>query len=567
MDVCDVDVEHVEPETRADSASSFSTRVLRLTSLLHGVALGAVVVVTVFSWMLRLWDDLRWDEALNFKAYARHPVTALALYHEPNNHPLESLWKSFFYFGLGFDDPTTWRFPAFLLALTYLGIVGLIARELLRRGGALAATATVVLLLHAWGIHAQVMVMRGYFMTSLLLTMILLVVVRRGRLLDAGRDREASPPFSSSSWRYLTLVGGLFALVLFTVPSNVLVVVPLLVTTSFAMTMPSEDRSYARGVVRTFLRMTTITTGLALLLWTPILVGLVTGVSRFHGVPHAVPVDRFANYLRDVEHIIANARPFEVPSAMMFLVGAGLLAVVGTLSSPYRRLAAWALLTAVLVPLMSAAAGLVSVFPSRTRDPFVVPVTFAVAMIAFAATARLPKLLQHVGAIGLLAYSLVAPDVFPFMMRGDPLVYPHEVQESATLLAAVTRPDRQDVVIVHDYLEPLRPYLHRTMGRARVVDGRAEMRQRVLGEPRAPWRQGSGKLGVWRDRILPEEPPPPGIVPDDVDVLVLVEDDWRVEFMSGPLTWDEEGFVAWWKSFPKRREVRHGRYLFIVLEK
>ena len=64
-------------------------------------ALFFLAVFVAYSWLVRIGDDLNWDETHNFRLYSRHPVTALGLYVDPNNHVLESLFKSLFYGVLG----------------------------------------------------------------------------------------------------------------------------------------------------------------------------------------------------------------------------------------------------------------------------------------------------------------------------------------------------------------------------------------------------------------------------------------------------------------------------------
>ena len=63
---------------------------MRWLKLALHAGLLSLAALVIYLWMVRLGSDLTWDEAANFRIYARNPLTALALYHEPNNHVLES---------------------------------------------------------------------------------------------------------------------------------------------------------------------------------------------------------------------------------------------------------------------------------------------------------------------------------------------------------------------------------------------------------------------------------------------------------------------------------------------
>jgi len=88
-------------------------RLAEITRRFVIAGLAVIVIIVSYCWLVRIGNDLSWDESLNFKTYSRHPLAAIALYREPNNHPLDSLFKSVFYGVLGLDSAEFYKFPGF----------------------------------------------------------------------------------------------------------------------------------------------------------------------------------------------------------------------------------------------------------------------------------------------------------------------------------------------------------------------------------------------------------------------------------------------------------------------
>ena len=86
----------------------YNPRLVRWLTFALRAGLLALAALVIYLWMVRLGSDLTWDEAPNFRVYARNPITAIGLYHEPNNHILDSSAdKSVFVWGSGSTSRTS----------------------------------------------------------------------------------------------------------------------------------------------------------------------------------------------------------------------------------------------------------------------------------------------------------------------------------------------------------------------------------------------------------------------------------------------------------------------------
>ena len=134
----------------------------RVTSRAFLLGGAGFVLFVVYCWLRRLGQDLSWDESLNLEIYARHPFAALGLYREPNNHLLDSLFKSLFYIVPDLKTPFFYRLPNFIYITFYLYAAFQLCRDAWRRGAPLAAGILGTMLISASLIQWQMYNMRGY---------------------------------------------------------------------------------------------------------------------------------------------------------------------------------------------------------------------------------------------------------------------------------------------------------------------------------------------------------------------------------------------------------------------
>ena len=117
----------------------------------------SIAALVVYVWMLRASSDLTWDEAFNLRVYSRHPLTAIALYDEHNNHPLESFLKSLFVVTLGTRPPVL-RITAFLFVVDKWAIGLYLVRAAV--GSAYGAAGSVLVIL-LWVYYVSMILLFG----------------------------------------------------------------------------------------------------------------------------------------------------------------------------------------------------------------------------------------------------------------------------------------------------------------------------------------------------------------------------------------------------------------------
>lgn len=340
-------------------------------------ALILVLAVSLFFlaafWLVRMQSDLNWDEAQSTRAYARSPVTAVALYLEPNNHPLESLYRSLFYSIPVLRRTEFLRLPGLGLMLAFLLVLWTPARWLVQRRRWMTLVVLGLGILYAQATQVQMLQLRGYILSMVLVMVYLLLVVRDTNLLGGGPavGFDGSRP----AWRY----GLLSALILFTVPSNLLLVPAL-----WAATLLARGRK-ASGSAATAARLVGVSAALTALLYLPIAIGVVLGVNRLDRIPAGEVAGPVAGALAGLRDLLRNTAPSGTPWWSVAVV-AGLLLVLGLLTArrdPATRVGAGLLL---IIPAVAAGFSAFVGAPERIWSPMAVGLWFGLGLLVLAVT-------------------------------------------------------------------------------------------------------------------------------------------------------------------------------------
>ncbi len=423
----------------------------------------AVVVVVGYAWLVRLGNDLTWDEAYNLRTYAQSPLRAAALYREPNNHPLESLLKSVCTQLLGLDQPAWYRFGGFLVLLLFLGIVRGWHRTLDARRAPLAATGAVLLCFLARAVGEQALALRGYFLSITLQLGYGLLLLRRAELVGrAGPDEVHVRPLTS---RDRLAFAALSAGLLYTLPSNLVLLVPLWIATAWLIPPASSGaRPGVRATTVSALRLALTSCAMAGILWLPLIASVLLGSHQIRGMPVYDIDDRAASVLGQARLLLQQLQPLGAPD----LAWAAILSLLLVVAFVFRARSAvvhvalmLAVTTIVLVCLVAACFS----FPARIAAPFVAPLLIATILLVLDVSARWP-LRRQIGIALLL--NVAALCTLPWVVGKE--TFRRNASNLTAFVATATHPTGQRVLVCHDGAETLRPYLHRAFGDDAVCD-------------------------------------------------------------------------------------------------
>jgi hypothetical protein len=501
------------------------TRLDRIGTIALHAALAGIALFVVYFWMVRLGGDLSVDEAFNFRTYARNPLTAIGLYHEPNNHPLESLIKSVFFSVLGMNQPAFYRITGFLVVLGWLGLGWVAFRKLWRDGSILVGAAFVLTMLLTTAYNVRATRLRGYFMSSVWQLLWFCLLSKDTGIL--GRRDEATalrddpwrgkPSRLKPALRY----GLLTALFVFTVPSNLFSLPALWLLTLGAF---GAGRDGLAAFVRRGFELAIAAGAFAAVLYAPIFLSLALKASVFHQLqPEETTV------LGDLRVMLDQLAPRGMPPEFFGGVIAALVALGLVL-----RWRAWTTRLAVLAIAVTVAVRLVVAvvvgLPERARPTFIPAISFSLLVLLHDLVAAWPRRTQLFVALALVAASygsipaLVAEDRF----YRDPT-------ETTAFLEMLGGEDASKALIVHDrMLDPIYP-LQQVFGRDRIVSGRRELVERVTGVAPDPLAEGSWKKKL-REMIIPRDVFPK-LDLAEIRFLVVIDDVRKEGREKNPSEW------------------------------
>jgi hypothetical protein len=513
-----------------------------------------LAALVIYLWMVRLGSDLTWDEATNFRVYARNPVTAIGLYHEPNNHILDSFLKSVLVWGFGLDEPNVLRFAGFLYVAAYLAVGWALFRRLSRAGAIVTATVLALLLLLTRGFNYWATEMRGYFLSITLQFGYLLMLVRHTGLL--GPPGAVSGEFTGPRpWdRKTVLTHALFsALIVAALPTNVIAVATTWLITVWAF--KSAGSAPGRSPVRMYFELAVPSGILTILFYAPAALGIVFGISQFKSV-HGHFSSDFARLARDeVAMAVTQLAPrgIDVAAFGWTLVALAAVACAAALR-PGRRLTRLALLTIGASIVLRIVFAICFSYPSRARCALVPTLVTAIVLAVFDLTASWRQKAQVLISLVLVAGALA---LVPTLVREE---RPGRVaSDIASLVEMDSHASGAHAVLVagRDLEDPLDP-LVRVVGRTRFVATPTELDSRFAGVPQES-RHPKGSWKRWlRDAILPEDPRPP-IDPAAVDYLVLI--DFDPEHKEGQASeWSSPALAAIKKRLTRQTEYARADY-------
>lgn len=498
----------------------------------------AFVVLVVSAWLQKVSSDLNWDEALSYRVYARHPLTAVALYLEPNNHPLESLYRSIFWSVPGFSGSGFLRLPGLVLLAGYLLALGALLRSWWRSSRWLAVSVLGVGLLAAAETQVQVLQLRGYFLSMLLL------LVYFGYLIRASGLTGGEGTWTTRSvWVHSTLV----ALLCFTVPSNLLLVPALWLGVLVAYGRRGAD--FGRGL----LQLGGLSALLTVLAYVPIGVGYLVGVNRMNRFPGGEPVGPLMGLRQGLTDVLEQARPLAVNEAVFAgLVGAILLLAVVL---AFRRRETWvALIQVAAVFLTSAVFSAFVTAPVRIKSPMIVILWFSLALAAGAATERWRASVRLAGALVLVLGGLAA---VPRVIDAN---RPHHTETTiVSILETVYAPEDGGILVGVD-TDNLAFYAARAFGEDAVIRKRTHIEE-AFGAPFEPTRpeDASWKTAL-RQRLFPELEHA-AWNPDSIRVLVLARE---TDLDPDPGYWSHPLLDAVTRQMSRRDSFRKEPYEVVI---
>lgn len=510
-------------------------------------ALLLVLAVSLFFlaafWLVRLQSDLNWDEAQSTRTYARSPVTAVALYLEPNNHPLESLYRSLFYGIPVLRDTRFLRVPGLGVMLAFLLVLWTLARWLVQRRRWVTLAVLVLGLIYAEATQVQMLQLRGYIVSMVLVLGYLLMLIRDTDLLGGGPavGFDGSRP----AWRY----GVLSALILFTVPSNLLLMPGL-----WTATLLARGRK-AAGNVGTAVRLVGVSAGLTAFLYLPIAAGVVLGVNRLDRFPGGDVPGPAAGALAGLRDLLANTAPAGIPWWVLFAV-AGVLLVVGLLVG--RREPAYRVGVGLLVVIPAVVAGF-SAFvaaPARIWSPMAVGMWTGLGLVILAVTRRWGDRVEVRVALPLaLAALLLLPAA---ARRARPVTEDSDLVAYLQVRCDVPR----DRMLVAADTADLCFYLSRAFGEDRLIRGPDHVEDVFAGRFTAPVSAAEPWKARLRRYFFPELDRP-AVDVSEVEVLVTVrERDLHPE----PGLWRGRGLDRVRRRLRHEERLEWGRYEVVVWE-
>jgi hypothetical protein len=502
----------LNPESAPPSAppcpvhSTFDARLRGLTTAL----IVAVLLVMSYGWVLRLGDDLGWDEALNLRVYSRHPLTSVALMREPNNHPFESLFKSLFVWGFGMKRDVELKFPGYLVGVTYLLTAVLLFRLMARRGAWSAGVATLMLLVVNYATNAQVMNMRGYMMTMTLALVYLYRVASHAEWFSAESLAE-SPVLSRR--RFLEYAA-LLTILLYTLPSNIVTCSILACATAVSYRWNERSHPGFSSWLKTAAAlMTTVSIG-ALFLYAPLIFSNFVGLSRIRYVKLNTDVSVGDGILRGFDSLAKLAAPVGV-SPYLFATAAGILAAIAAFRM--RRCSSARVGLVLIAVTMAAhfATCAVGKYATRVMSTLVPLVLIGLGSAIHALSRKRSTRSQSVlGAI------IAAAALWPAGAAHTKVEFARNIDRAAAFIAAIAQSKECSPLVCHSALEPVQARLIRDFPRSRI----AEVQHAFDRKPaESNWvESGSISFGKkLRDRLFPDQFVAL-VPPDNVDVLFVI---------------------------------------------
>ena len=398
--------------------------------------------------------------------------------------------------------------------------------------------------------------LRGYFLSILLQFAYFLVLVRQTGLLPAAAANGLvrQPPAWNRRARFTYAL--LSALIVLTLPTNVLAVAALWVITVAAFGSATPVRTYFELAITSGL--------LTLLLYAPALLSIALGISQFHTGHGDFPADPLSAARDEIVAAVAQFAPrgldatadeFPKPTPpAAFGWAMAVFAAVAAVAAlrPGRRLTRVALLMVALSLVVRVVFGIFFAYPFRARCALVPILAIGVLLVVFDLTASWRPRVQALVSLALVAAALA---LVPTLIREE---RPNRVPSRARGVRRDGRPRRGRPERARSGPWSPRPLLPlvRLVGRERFVPTPTELDARFRGvvqESRHP--EGSWKRRM-RDAILGEDALPP-IDPATVDYLVLIDSEPKPEQAS---TWSLPSLEAIKARLPRRSEYTREDY-------
>lgn len=525
--------------------------------LLAGLALTGFFAVYV--WLLRLGDDLLWDEAYNFRVYARHPVIALALYWEPNNHVFETFLKSIPRGLLGLERPAFYRLTSFAILCLLLGVAGTMFRSLwLRRSWAAAALLAVLLLTGEAGFD-QAMRLRGYFLSMALAFVFIALAARRadGWNGDSSPPANTEPenlPAASLGRRDLLTFSGLSALMLWTVPSNAVMLPALWLAACWR-----KGTGGVAALARRIAALAAASAAFTLLLYAPVLLGFALNVNRLENLPAGEPLGFPAVLLAEPLTLMRLAAP-AFSASDTNLIGGCMLTAIGVLTLAAlvfgRRHPAFApgLILVYGTLTLSTLAALIVRYPERAKTPLTVPLVLGSVLLMQAAMTDRSRALRLIVAFAVLIAGLAA--LPPIAARTS-----LQRTESRTVgfLETYARPAENRVLICNKS-QPLQLDLESSFPDDWIAQGALDLDLIFKGEEHGTELMKREWLQRLRDFLLPPVQRK-AAQPVDIDLLIYIIDE---KIGRDPTGWEHEALDSIRERLTHREEFRQDYYRIVV---
>lgn len=536
--------------TPAPPGLSADRKLRRAISALQAALFG-LALVPLYAWLLRLGDDLMWDEAYNLRTYARHPVIALALYWEPNNHVLETFIKSIFFGLLRWPSPAFDRFGAFLIFIFYLAVVSGWFMEFRRRGAWAAATLVLILSLYGAAPFDQALRMRGYFLSMGLAFLFLGLAAHRGRWVEnADTDPPASLP-PGSARRDMLYFALLSTALLWTVPSNALMLPAL--WAALLLGSPLRERLSRAAALSA---QTALFTALA---YSPVALGFAIRVNRFENLPAGEPLSLARALATEPVHLARLAAPPYGDAAGEWVgLGAlgflGILALAAPILARQRRVLIPATALVFLTLALGTLSSLISVYPERAKTPMAVPLAVGAVLLVDAIT-------RHRGPTAKLGLAFLfagfAAASIPSVLHATAL--DRTASRTIGFLETYTRPGTNHVLVCNKS-QPLQMGLERSLAGGFLAMGELDLDLIFKGEDHGtPLMKREGLRRV-RDLLLPPVQRNHA-APGDIDLLVYVVDE---KIGRDPTQWKHEALRSIHARLTHREEFRQAHYRLVI---
>lgn len=516
--------------------------------------LGVVVFFALYCWLLRLGDDLQWDEAYNLRVYARHPLVALALYWEPNNHVFETFLKSLFY-GLGLDRPEFYKLGGFVALALYLAAGFAACRELWSRRSWGAAALLAVLLMLNRAAFDQALQLRGYFLSMAIALVYLALAARSGRWLE-DEDSLGVSPSRMPPGRELLPFAALSALLLWTVPSNALLLPALWGAVAWPRRSPA-----APALLRRAATLAALTIALTVVAYLPVAVGFLLDVNRLENIPSGEPSDLLAPFVREPALLLRLAAPLYASSSEPWMAAsaAAALAVLSLAALLRgRRLSSLAPALLLISATLAASAilALVLRYPERAKTPAVIPLIVGAVLLAHAATFHASARVRLGFGYAALLLGLLGLPALARETRFD-----RSATSALGFLQGYLRADEHTVLICSKS-EPLQLGLLRSFPDELLAQGELDLDLIFEGEQAGTELMKRAWLRRVRDLLLPPARRAHAR-PEDVDLLVFIVDE---KIGRDPTAWEHPALTSIQQRLGGRVEFRQGFYRIVIVQ-